>query len=100
MMHISHKKDKKKIGRILLKEETSPEVTDDEGPKQRKVLPFVWESSLLQNIKRDLDSMKIQSKRRQAKIARSAIMEVTATTPPKSSPEWAVSSKYTVVVIK
>ena len=95
MMHISHKKDKKKIGRILLKEETSPEVTDDEGPKQRKVLPFVWESSLLQNIKRDLDSMKIQSKRRQAKIARSAIMEVTATTPPKSSREWAVSSKYT-----
>ena len=94
MMHISHKKDKKKIGRILLKEETSPEVTDDEGPKQRKVLPFVWESSLLQNIKRDLDSMKIQSKRRQAKIARSA-MEVTATTPPKSSREWAVSSKYT-----
>ncbi|XP_056007084.1 uncharacterized protein LOC130050752 [Ostrea edulis] len=89
---------KKKIKKVLTKEATSPEVTDDEEATQRKVLPFIWESSLLRNVKCDLDreyaeSLQLQSNRQKAKAIRSRT-EMTMTPPPRSIQEWAVSSTY------
>ncbi|XP_048731265.2 uncharacterized protein LOC125648321 isoform X2 [Ostrea edulis] len=89
---------KKKIKKVLTKEATSPEVTDDQEATQRKVLSFIWESSLLCNVKCDLDreyaeSLQLQSKRQKAKAIRSRT-EMTITPPPRSIEEWAVSSTY------
>jgi hypothetical protein len=81
-----------------VKEATSPEVTDEEDNTQRRVLPFVWESSLLRHIKCNLDreydrELKVQSKRQRAKVVRSRT-ELTTTPPPWNIPDWAISSTY------
>lgn len=83
---------------MLIKEAASPKVTDDEEATQRKVLPFVWGSSLFQNKKCNLDreydeSLKILSKRLKAKVIRSRT-EMTMAPQPRNIQVWAISSTY------
>jgi hypothetical protein len=94
----SARKREKKISKVLVKEATSPEITDEEDNTQRRVLSFVWELSLLRHFKCDLDreydkELKVQSKRQRAKVVRSRT-ELTTTPSPGNIPYWAISSSY------
>nr|XP_022318965.1 uncharacterized protein LOC111121825 [Crassostrea virginica] len=92
------KEDKKKIRKALVPEATSPEVTDDEDDTRRVSIPFIWESSTLRDIKRDLDNgyrdaLSTQSRRQRARVSAS-VTSVTRTPPPTFLPSWAISSTY------
>ncbi|XP_078330304.1 uncharacterized protein LOC144624410 [Crassostrea virginica] len=89
---------RKEIRRCLVREATSPEVTDDKDETRRVAVPLVWESTRLRYLKRDLDAdyrdgLKTQARQQKATVLQSQT-EFTRTAPPRNLPEWAISSTY------